>query len=66
MPRYIKLYPAGDMKLKSSLFREVMGSFANQGSLSMAGYGELGFIKLAAFQELKPGLLKEAYLRRKS
>jgi hypothetical protein len=66
MPRYIKLYPAGDMKLKSSLFREVMGSFANQGCLSMAGYGELGFIKLAAFQELKPGLLNEAYLRRKS
>jgi hypothetical protein len=53
-----------DMKLKNSLFREVMGGFANQGSLSMAGYGELEFIKLVVFQELKPGLLKEAYLRR--
>ena len=64
MPRHIKLYPAVDMKLKNSLFREVMGGFANQGSLSMAGYGELEFIKLVVFQELKPGLLKEAYLRR--
>jgi hypothetical protein len=52
------------MNLKNSLFREVMESFANQGCLSMAGYKELGLIKLAVFQELKPDFLKEAYLKR--
>jgi hypothetical protein len=51
------------MKLKNSLFREVMGSFTNQGCLSTAGYEEFGHIKQAVFQELKPDFPKEAYPR---
>jgi hypothetical protein len=62
--RNIKLYPAVDTKLKTSLFREVMRNFVSQGCFSMAGYREPRLIKLAVFQELKLDLLKKAYSRR--